>query len=144
MDYGAMFNCYCSDMTRTVVIGKADEAMKKLYNTVLKAQIEAEAAVKEGADCGEIDKIARDIIYGAGYEGRFGHGLGHGVGLLIHELPVENMRSFGKKLVCGNVITVEPGIYIEGLYGCRIEDMLAVTEDGAVNLTNCPRELIEI
>lgn len=144
MDYGAMVNGYCSDMTRTVVIGKADEAMKKLYNTVLKAQIEAEAAVKEGADCGEIDKIARDIIYGAGYEGRFGHGLGHGVGLLIHELPNQNMRSFGKKLVCGNVITVEPGIYIEGLYGCRIEDMLAVTEDGAVNLTNCPRDLIEI
>jgi len=144
MDYGAMVNGYCSDMTRTVVIGKADEDIKKIYNTVLKAQLDAEAAIKEGADCGEIDKIARDIIYGAGYEGRFGHGLGHGVGLLIHELPNQNMRSFGRKLVSGNVVTVEPGIYIEGLYGCRIEDMLAVTADGAVNLTNCTKELIEI
>ena len=144
MDYGAKINGYCSDMTRTIVIGKADDEMKKLYNTVLRAQTEAEAAVKSGADCGEIDKIARDIIYGAGYEGRFGHGLGHGVGLLIHELPNQNMRSFGRKLVSGNVITVEPGIYLEGMYGCRIEDMLAVTDDGAVNLTNCTRELIEI
>ena len=144
MDYGAVINGYCSDMTRTVVIGKADEDIKKIYNTVLKAQLDAEAAIKAGADCGEIDKIARDIIYGAGYEGRFGHGLGHGVGLLIHELPNQNMRSFGRKLVTGNVVTVEPGIYMEGLYGCRIEDMLAVTDDGAVNLTNCTKELIEI
>ena len=144
MDYGAVINGYCSDMTRTIVIGKADEDIKKIYNTVLKAQLDAEAAIKAGADCGEIDKIARDIIYGAGYEGRFGHGLGHGVGLLIHELPNQNMRSFGRKLVTGNVVTVEPGIYMEGLYGCRIEDMLAVTDDGAVNLTNCTKELIEI
>jgi len=144
MDYGAVINGYCSDMTRTVVIGKADEDIKKIYNTVLKAQLDAEAAIKAGADCGEIDKIARDIIYGAGYEGRFGHGLGHGVGLLIHELPNQNMRSFGRRLVTGNVVTVEPGIYMEGLYGCRIEDMLAVTDDGAVNLTNCTKELIEI
>ena len=144
MDYGAVINGYCSDMTRTIVIGKADEDIKKIYNTVLKAQLDAEAAIKAGADCGEIDKIARDIIYGAGYEGRFGHGLGHGVGLLIHELPNQNMRSFGRRLVIGNVVTVEPGIYMEGLYGCRIEDMLAVTDDGAVNLTNCTKELIEI
>lgn len=144
MDYGAMVNGYCSDMTRTIVIGKADENIKKVYNTVLKAQLDAEAAIKAGADCGEIDKVARDIIYGAGYEGKFGHGLGHGVGLLIHELPNQNMRSFGRKLVTGNIVTVEPGIYLEGLYGCRIEDMLAVTDDGAVNLTNCTKELIEI
>lgn len=144
MDYGAKVNGYCSDMTRTIVIGKADDEMKKLYNTVLQAQTEAEAAVKAGADCGEIDKIARDIIYGAGYEGRFGHGLGHGVGLLIHELPNQNPRSFGKTLKTGNIITVEPGIYLEGMYGCRIEDMLAVTDEGAVNLTNCTKEFIEI
>ncbi len=144
MDFGAKKNGYCSDMTRTVVIGKADEDMKKLYNTVLTAQIEAEAAVAEGADCGEIDRVARDIIYSAGYEGCFGHGLGHGVGLLIHELPNENMRSFGRRLAVGNVVTVEPGIYIAGRYGCRIEDMMAIGENGAVNLTKAPRELIEI
>lgn len=144
MDFGAKKNGYCSDMTRTVVIGKADGDMKKLYNTVLTAQIEAEAAVAEGADCGEIDRVARDIIYSAGYEGCFGHGLGHGVGLLIHELPNENMRSFGRRLAVGNVVTVEPGIYIAGRYGCRIEDMMAIGENGAVNLTKAPRELIEI
>lgn len=144
MDFGAKINGYCSDMTRTVVLGRADEAMKKLYNIVLTAQIEAEAAVAQGADCGEIDRVARDIIYSAGYEGCFGHGLGHGVGLLIHELPNENMRAFGRRLEVGNVVTVEPGIYIAGRYGCRIEDMIAIGEDGPVNLTKAPRELIEI
>ena len=144
LDYGAKVNGYCSDMTRTIVIGKADEDMKRLYNTVLKAQCAAIDAITEGADAGEMDKIARDIINGAGYEGKFGHSLGHGVGLLIHELPNQSVRTFGKKLVPGNVVTVEPGIYIEGLYGCRIEDMVAVTAGGKVNLTNCPKELIEI
>ena len=144
LDYGAKINGYCSDMTRTIVIGKADEDMKRLYNTVLKAQCAAIDAITEGADAGEMDKIARDIIDGAGYEGKFGHSLGHGVGLLIHELPNQSFRSFGKKLVPGNIVTVEPGIYIEGLYGCRIEDMVAVTEGGKVNLTVCPKELIEV
>ncbi len=144
MDFGAKKNGYCSDMTRTVVIGRADAEMKRLYETVLRAQLEAEAFVTEGADCGEVDRVARDIIYSAGYEGCFGHGLGHGVGLLIHELPNQNMRSFGRRLARGNVVTVEPGIYIAGRYGCRIEDMLAIGENGAVNLTKAPRELIEI
>ena len=144
LDYGAKVNGYCSDMTRTIVIGKADDEMKKLYNTVLKAQLAAIDAITNGADAGEMDKIARDIINGAGYEGRFGHSLGHGVGLLIHELPNESPRTFGKKLVPGNIVTVEPGIYIEGLYGCRIEDMVCVTENGKIDLTDCPKELIEI
>ena len=144
LDYGAIVNGYCSDMTRTIVIGKADEDIKKVYNTVLNAQLSAIDAITEGADAGEIDKVARDIIYGAGYEGKFGHGLGHGVGLLIHELPVQNPRSFGTKLEVGNIVTVEPGIYIAGKYGCRIEDMIAVTKGGKMNLTNCPKELIEI
>lgn len=144
MDFGAKKNGYCSDMTRTVVIGKADAEMRRLYETVLRAQIAAEEFVAEGADCGEVDRVARDIIYSAGYEGCFGHGLGHGVGLLIHELPNQNMRSFGRRLVKGNIVTVEPGIYIAGRYGCRIEDMMAIGENGAVNLTKAPRELIEI
>ena len=144
LDYGAKVNGYCSDMTRTIVIGKADEDMKRLYNTVLEAQCAAIDAITEGADAGEMDKIARDIINGAGYEGKFGHSLGHGVGLLIHELPNQSFKSFGTKLVPGNIVTVEPGIYIEGLYGCRIEDMVAVTEGGKMNLTNCPKELIEV
>ncbi len=145
MDYGAMVNGYHSDMTRTVVIGKADEDMKRLYNTVLKAQLEAEAAVREGVRNRDVDGIARNIIYSAGYEGKFGHGLGHGVGLEIHELPVLNSRvDENMTLKTGQVVTVEPGIYIEGLYGCRIEDMMLVTENGGELLTDCPKELIEL
>jgi len=144
MDYGAMVNGYHSDMTRTVVIGKADGDMKHLYNTVLRAQCEAMKAVAPGVKNIEIDRIARDIIYGAGYEGKFGHGLGHGVGLEIHETPNVNLRSGDRILSVGEVITDEPGIYLEGKYGCRIEDMVLVTENGYRNLTNCPKELIEL
>ncbi len=144
MDYGAMVNGYHSDMTRTVVIGKADEAMRHLYNTVLSAQAAAMNAVAPGVKNADVDKAARDLIYAAGYEGKFGHGLGHGVGLEIHESPVVNMRAGDAVLRVGEIITDEPGIYIEGKYGCRIEDMLLVTEDGYRNLTNCPKELIEL
>lgn len=144
MDYGAMINGYHSDMTRTVVIGKADDAMKHLYNTVLSAQKAAMEAVKPGVKNMEIDNIARTIIYGAGYEGKFGHGLGHGVGLEIHEMPMVNMRAGDRILQVGEVITDEPGIYLEGKYGCRIEDMILVTEDGYKCLTNCPHEIIEL
>ncbi len=144
MDYGAMVNGYHSDMTRTIVVGKADEDMKKLYNTVLKAQLAAIDAITEGANNGEMDKIARDIIDGAGYEGCFGHSLGHGVGLEIHEQPGLYARAGEQTLKVGQVVTVEPGIYIEGKYGCRIEDMVLVTKGGKRNLTDCPKELIEV
>ncbi len=144
MDFGAMVNGYHSDMTRTVVVGKADEAMKKLYNTVLRAQLEAEKAVAEGMKNFEVDKIARDIIYSAGYEGKFGHGLGHGVGLEIHEEPRLSPKTGDATLKAGQIVTVEPGIYLEGLYGCRIEDMMLVTKNGAELLTDCPKELIEL
>ncbi|MBQ7599292.1 MAG: aminopeptidase P family protein [Clostridia bacterium] len=144
MDFGAMVNGYHSDMTRTVVIGKADSDMKRLYDTVLKAQLAAEAAVAEGKKNFDIDKIARDIIYSAGYEGKFGHGLGHGVGLEIHEEPRLSPKTGDEVLKAGQIVTVEPGIYIEGLYGCRIEDMMYVTETGADLLTDCPKELIEL
>lgn len=143
MDYGAKFDGYCSDMTRTVVIGRADEEIRKVYHTVLRAQTEAIAYLKEGADCGEADKVARDII-DASYPGTFGHSLGHSVGLFIHESPRLYSRGFGRKLRTGEVVTVEPGIYLFGKYGCRIEDMVAIEKDGVHDFTRSPKDLIEI
>lgn len=143
MDFGAKFEGYCSDMTRTIVIGKADSEIKKLYNTVLSAQLAALDYLKAGADCGEADKIARDII-NVDYNGAFGHSLGHSVGLFIHESPRLYSRGFGRKLNVGEVVTVEPGIYLFGKYGCRIEDMVAITENGIHNFTRSTKELIEI
>lgn len=143
MDFGAKFDGYCSDMTRTIVIGKADTEIKKVYNTVLSAQLAALDYLKEGADCGEADKIARDII-DAEYKGTFGHSLGHSVGLFIHESPRLYSRGFGRKLRVGEILTVEPGIYLFGKYGCRIEDMVAITENGIHNFTHSTKELIEI
>lgn len=145
MDFGAKLNGYCSDMTRTVVIGKADGEMKKLYNTVLSAQLAALDFLREGEDCGEADKVARDIIEAVPeYKDAFGHSLGHSIGLYVHELPGLSKRHFGTKLVAGQVTSVEPGIYIFGKYGCRIEDMVAIEKDGVRNFTASPKELIEI
>ena len=144
MDYGAMVNGYHSDMTRTIVIGKADEDMKKLYNTVLKAQLAAIDAITEGAKNADMDKVARDVIDNAGYKGYFSHSLGHGVGLEIHEQPGLHARMGDATLKAGQIVTAEPGIYIEGKYGCRIEDMILVTKGGKRDLTDCPKELIEV
>lgn len=145
MDYGAKYDGYCSDMTRTIVIGKADEEIKKLYNTVLNAQTSAIKYLKAGCDAGEADKIARDIIDAVPeYKGAFGHSLGHAVGLFIHEAPRVSFKSFGEQLQLGNVVTVEPGIYLFGKYGCRIEDMVAIEENGVKNFTHSTKELIEI
>lgn len=145
MDFGARLDGYCSDMTRTVVLGKADSEMKKLYNTVLEAQKAGIEKIKLGESCFAVDKAARDIIENAGYKGCFGHGLGHGVGMFIHEAPRLSPKvSPEKKLECGHVVTCEPGIYIAGKYGCRIEDMLAVTENGTIDFTQSPKDLIEL
>ena len=146
MDFGAKYAGYCSDMTRTVVIGKADDEMKKVYNTVLSAQLAALEALHEGIGCREADAIARAVINDARYGKCFGHSLGHGVGLYIHESPSFSPKAKdGSVLRRGNVVTVEPGIYIEGKYGVRIEDMIALNESGAViNLTHSPKHLIEI
>ena len=145
MDYGAMVNGYHSDMTRTVSIGKADDEMKRLYNTVLEAQCAAIDAIGPGKKNADMDKLARDIIDNAGYKGYFSHSLGHGVGLEIHEDPGLHGRMGDAVLLPGQIVTSEPGIYIEGKYGCRIEDMVLVTEDGRRDLTDCPKtELIEL
>jgi len=146
MDCGAKIDGYCSDMTRTVCIGKADADMKRLYNTVLTAQKAALEAFYNGErEQKKLDTIARDIIDNAGYKGCFGHSLGHGVGMYIHEEPrLSQGVKAGEFLKPGDVVTFEPGIYIAGKYGCRIEDMAAVTENGTVNFTKSPKELIEI
>ena len=146
MDFGAKYQGYCSDMTRTIVLGRADDDMKKIYNIVLSAQKATLDALCEGMVCRDADKIARDIIANAGYGKNFGHSLGHGVGMFIHELPrLAYSSPEDVKLCRGNVVTVEPGIYLEGKYGCRIEDMVAIDLDGSVrNFTKSPKELIEL
>lgn len=143
MDFGCIYEGYCSDMTRTVVIGRADEEMKKVYNTVLKAQTEAVQAAKAGMVCKDVDKIARDIIAAEGYGPYFGHGLGHSVGLYIHESPALNTRD-ETILEEGMIETIEPGIYIPDMYGVRIEDMGVMTAEGYDNFASSPKELIEI
>lgn len=144
MDFGAELSGYRSDMTRTVCIGRADGKMKDIYGIVLRAQLQAERALRAGMLCSEADKIARDIITESGYGDCFGHSLGHGVGLFIHEAPNLSPRAGDKRLTAGNVVTVEPGIYIEGRYGVRIEDMALIEDRGASILTQCPKELIEL
>lgn len=145
MDFGAKLDGYCSDMTRTVVIGKADQQIRKLYNTVLDAQLAALDYLRAGADCGEADKVARDIIdANPEYNGAFGHSLGHSIGLFVHETPGLSRKSFGIKLEAGQVTSVEPGIYLFGKYGCRIEDMVAIEEGGIHNFTSSTKDLIEI
>ena len=144
LDFGTVYNNYCSDTTRTVAIGKISPELKQIYDTVLEAQKIALDLVKPGMCCFDIDKAARDFIDGhAQYKGTFGHGLGHGVGLDIHEAPSFNTRD-KTILVPGHVMTVEPGIYIPGFGGCRIEDMGAITEDGFDNYVTAPKELITI
>ncbi|MGM9664575.1 MAG: M24 family metallopeptidase, partial [Eubacteriales bacterium] len=123
-------------------VGKADEEMKKVYNTVLRAQTAAIDFIKEGVLCCDADKVARDII-DADYKGLFGHSLGHGVGMYIHEEPRLSSRC-NKTLKIGHVVTVEPGIYIPGKYGVRIEDMMQITANGAIDITKSPKNLIEI
>lgn len=142
MDFGCVLDGYCSDMTRTVVMGKASDRQREIYGIVQKAQEEALNAIAAGKRCADIDKVARDIIENAGYGKNFGHSLGHSVGIEIHEAPNFSPKSkdFAES---GNVITVEPGIYIEGFGGVRIEDV-AVVGEKTQNLTDFTKELIII
>ena len=142
LDFGATFGGYRSDMTRTVGIGKVDGALKDIYQTVLEAHEMALDAVRPGAVCEDVDKVARDFIE-ARYPGSFGHALGHGVGLDIHEQPRLG-RGDGTVLRPGHVVTIEPGIYISGLGGCRIEDMAILTSDGYIDPIDAPKQLIEL
>lgn len=141
MDFGAMVDGYCSDMTRTVAIGHVTDEMEKVYATVLQAQLASLAAIVPGTPNTQVDKVGRDIIYAAGYQGCFGHGTGHSVGLEIHEEPRYSISGSG---VCevGHVMTVEPGIYLEGKFGVRIEDMVYIGENGVRNFASSPKDLI--
>ncbi|QCX32862.1 M24 family metallopeptidase [Caloramator sp. E03] len=144
IDFGVNYNNYCSDMTRTFLLGEAyNKEMIKIYEIVKKAQWKAVKSVKAGITASYLDGIARNIIEKEGYGKNFGHNLGHGVGILVHEYPV-----IGKGndifLEAGMIITIEPGIYIEGLGGVRIEDDILVTEEGFEVLTNSDRELISV
>ena len=143
MDFGAMYQGYCSDMTRMVVLGSPDKKKREIYNLVLRAQKTALNKVKEGLCCREVDSIARDIISEAGYADNFGHNLGHGVGLEVHELPTIGPKS-NDFLQSKMVFTIEPGVYIEGFGGVRIEDLVVLRDDGPEVLTKSPKELVEL
>ena len=143
LDYGASWGGYCSDMTRTVAVGEPTEEMRRVYQTVLDAQCLGIRTAQVGVSCRAVDEAARELIYKAGYEGCFGHSLGHSVGLEIHEMPGFS-PSIDPQTLCreGMVITVEPGVYLEGRFGVRIEDMVWFAPDGTKDLTNSPKELI--
>jgi Xaa-Pro aminopeptidase len=141
MDFGAIYQGYCSDITRTVFLGEPEEKHREVYEIVLAAQLAGIKAVAPGRTGKEVDAVARKIIADAGYGDYFGHGLGHSVGLAIHEGPNLNMRE-ERVLEPGMVITVEPGIYIPDWGGVRIEDIVLVTETGCEVLTQAPKEFI--
>ena len=143
IDFGCRYNGYCSDMTRTVAVGEPSDELKKIYGIVLKAQLAALDALRPGMSARELDGVARGAIADEGYGECFGHGLGHGFGLDIHEAPYANSRS-EDTLVPGSTITVEPGVYVEGLGGVRIEDDCVLTEDGFINLAVTTKDLIII
>ena len=141
MDFGASYMGYCSDMTRTVAVGFATEEMKKIYNTVLEAQLAGLAASKAGVPGQDIDGAARKVIADAGYGEYFGHGYGHSLGLEVHEAPNPNARN-AEGMPAGAVASAEPGIYLPGKFGVRIEDTCIFREDGIEILTASPKNLI--
>lgn len=141
LDFGCIRQSYCSDLTRTYVYGTIPGAwFEEIYAVTLKAQLAGLAAIRPGIACREVDAVSRDIIRAAGFGDFFGHGLGHGVGLEIHEAPRLNVQS-DAVLEAGMIVTVEPGIYLPGQGGVRIEDLVVVTEDGCEVLTRSPKEL---
>jgi len=143
LDFGCIYEGYCSDMTRTVFVGEAKEEIKKIYEIVLKAQTSALEMLKAGLLCKDIDACARKIITAYGYGENFGHGLGHSLGLEIHEDPAISSKS-ERKLETDMVVTIEPGIYLEDIGGVRIEDLVLITKNGYENLVKSPKEIIVI
>ena len=141
MDFGASYMGYCADMTRTIAVGFATEEMKKVYNIVLEAQNSAIAATKAGVTGAFVDGVARKVIEDAGYGEYFGHGYGHSLGLEIHEDPNMNTRN-QEPLPLNAVCSAEPGIYLPGKFGVRIEDVTILTADGAIDITASPKNLI--
>lgn len=141
LDFGAVIDGYCGDMTRTVAIGFVTDEMKRVYDTVLEAQLAAIDFIKAGVACFNADKVARDIIANAGYGEYYPHGLGHGVGTLVHEAPTLNSKS-SEILEKDMVITIEPGIYIPNKFGVRIEDLAIVTDFGIINKVESKKDLI--
>jgi Xaa-Pro aminopeptidase len=143
IDMGAQVDGYCSDCTRTLATGPLEDGALEVYELVRRAQDEALRAVRAGASCKAVDAVARDIIEAAGHGERFGHGLGHGVGLEVHEAPRLAKTAEGE-LRAGNVVTVEPGVYVPGELGVRIEDLVVVTDGEPEVLTAFPKELVTI
>jgi Xaa-Pro aminopeptidase len=143
LDHGAILRGYCSDMTRTVFVGKASAKVRSLYTAVLEAQAAGKQAIQPGVTAGEVDRAARNTLKRAKLDRYFTHSLGHGLGLEVHEMP---RLGKGDKTVLqeGMVLTVEPGVYVEGLGGIRIEDDIVVTKNGAVDLTTATRDFLEL
>jgi len=143
IDMGAMVDGYCSDCTRTLSTGSLDDNALEIYELVLRAQAESLAATRAGAAAKDVDAVAREIIDAAGHEEHFGHGLGHGVGLQVHEAPRLGKTAEGE-LVAGNAVTVEPGVYVPGDVGVRIEDLVIVTDGEPEILTGFPKDLVRV
>ncbi|MFL5819518.1 MAG: M24 family metallopeptidase [Solirubrobacteraceae bacterium] len=143
VDWGARLDGYCSDCTRTLATGRLDGEATEVYELVRRAQDAGLEAVRPGRSGREVDQAARELIEAAGHGKRFGHGLGHGVGLEVHEAP-RLSKAADDPLQAGNVVTVEPGVYLPGRFGVRIEDLVAVTADGAQVLSSHPKELVTV
>ncbi len=141
IDWGARLDGYCSDCTRTFAAGEPSERAREVYELVLAAQQAGLAAVRPGRSGPEVDAAAREVIERAGEGERFGHGLGHGVGVEVHEGPRLSRTASDEPLLAGNVVTIEPGLYLPGELGVRIEDLVAVTGEGCRNLSSLPKEL---
>jgi Xaa-Pro aminopeptidase len=143
LDYGVILAGYCSDMTRTVHVGRAPAERRRMYEAVLQAQLASVAAVGPGVEAGAVDRAGRQILKKGGFDAYFTHSTGHGVGIEVHEQP-RLARNQKQKLAPGMIVTIEPGVYIPGQGGVRIEDMVLVTESGNEVLTPATRELIEL
>ena len=141
MDFGCVVGGYCSDMTRTVAVGQPSGEMELVYNTVLKAQLAGIAVAKAGVTGKEVHEAGAKVIADAGYGEYFGHGFGHSLGIEIHENPGFHLRN-DKPIPAGALLSAEPGIYLPGRFGVRIEDVIMLTEGGCVDITRSPKQLI--